>query len=156
MFGSVRFRFGKQNFNWLVWFGSGWTVKHCFGRSLTRTYFYFFLVLCRFPNDPCMGGETLTQEGICYKPEECQSKGQKISKRIFNRLLSLLQKTNAKFSIRLILNMAIRVVEFSSGGYKIRKILHKNQQTQRKLLNFEFWINGELSKIGHHFSNKVI
>ena len=25
-----------------------------------------------------------------------------------------------------------------------------------KLLNFEFWINGELSKIGHHFSNKVI
>jgi hypothetical protein len=23
-------------------------------------------------------------------------------------------------------------------------------------LNFEFWINGELSKIGHHFSNKVI
>jgi hypothetical protein len=28
--------------------------------------------------------------------------------------------------------------------------------TQRKLLNFEFWINGELSKIGHHFSNKKI
>ena len=23
-------------------------------------------------------------------------------------------------------------------------------------MNFEFWINGELSKIGHHFSNKVI
>ena len=51
--------------------------------------------------------------------------------------------------------MAIRVVEFSSGGHKIRKIFfHKNQHTQRKLLNFEFWINGELSKIGHHFSNK--
>jgi hypothetical protein len=42
--------------------------------------------------------------------------------------------------------MAIRVVEFLSGGYKIR----------RKLLNFEFWINGELSKKGHNFSNKVI
>ena len=52
--------------------------------------------------------------------------------------------------------MAIRVVEFSSGGTKLEKILHKNQHTQRKLLNFEFWINGELSKIGHHFSNKVI
>ena len=34
MFGSVRFRFGKQNFNWLVLFGSGRTVKHCFGQSL--------------------------------------------------------------------------------------------------------------------------
>jgi hypothetical protein len=27
---------------------------------------------------------------------------------------------------------------------------------QRKLLNFENWCNGELSKIGHHFSNKEI
>ena len=32
--------------------------------------------------------------------------------------------------------------------------LYKNQYTPRKLLNFEFSINGELSKIGHHFSNK--
>ena len=47
-------------------------------------------------------------------------------------------------------------VEFSSGGYEIRKILHKNLYTQRKLLKFEFWIDGELSKRGHHFSNKVI
>ena len=35
--------------------------------------------------------------------------------------------------------MAVRVVEFSNGGYKI---------TQRKLLNFENWVNGEVSKIG--------
>ena len=43
--------------------------------------------------------------------------------------------------------MAIRVVEFSNGGYKIRKrLLPKNQHTRRKLLNFEFRINGELSK----------
>ena len=42
--------------------------------------------------------------------------------------------------------MAVRVVEFPKGGYKIRKILPKNQQNQRKLLNFEFWINGEPSK----------
>ena len=48
--------------------------------------------------------------------------------------------------------MAIRVVEFS----KLERFLPKNQHTQRKLLSFEFWINGELSKIGHHFSIKVI
>jgi len=36
MFGSVRFRFGKLNFNWLVQFGSGRTLKHWFGRSLLQ------------------------------------------------------------------------------------------------------------------------
>ena len=40
-----------------------------------------------------------------------------------------------------------------AGGTKLERFLHKNQHSQRKLLNFEFWINGELSKIGHHFSN---
>ena len=43
-------------------------------------------------------------------------------------------------------SMAIRVIEFSYGGYKVERFLTKNQHTQRKLLNFEFWINGELSK----------
>ena len=43
MFGSVRFRFGKQNFDWLVRFGSGRTVKHCFGRSLKYTDTYQIL-----------------------------------------------------------------------------------------------------------------
>ena len=52
--------------------------------------------------------------------------------------------------------MAVWVVEFSRGGTKLERFLHKNQHPQRKLLNFEFWINGELSKIGHHFSNKLI
>ena len=42
-----------------------------------------------------------------------------------------------------IVSMAIQVVEFSNGGYKIRKIF---AHTQRRLLNFEFWIIGELSK----------
>ena len=37
--------------------------------------------------------------------------------------------------------MAIRVVEFSSGGYKIRKIFA--QESTRKFLNFENWTNGE-------------
>ena len=45
---------------------------------------------------------------------------------------------------------------FQAGGAKLERFLHNNQHTQRKLLNFEFWIDSELSKIGHHFSNKVI
>ena len=32
------------------------------------------------------------------------------------------------------------------GGTKLERFLPKNQLTQRKLLNFEFCINGELSK----------
>jgi hypothetical protein len=48
--------------------------------------------------------------------------------------------------------MAILVVEFSrGGGIKLERFLPKNQHTQRKLLNFENWVNGEVSKIGHHF-----
>ena len=35
---------------------------------------------------------------------------------------------------------------FQAGGTNLERFLHKNQPTQRKLLNFEFWINGELSK----------
>ena len=38
----------------------------------------------------------------------------------------------------IMIGMATRVVEFSNGGYKIRKIFPKNKHTQRKLLNFEF------------------
>jgi hypothetical protein len=47
-------------------------------------------------------------------------------------------------------------MSFQAGGTKLERFLHKNQQTQRKLSNFEFWINGELSEIGHHFCNKII
>ena len=42
------------------------------------------------------------------------------------------------------------------GDTKLERFLRKSQHTQRKLLNFEFWTNGELSKKGHHFSNKKI
>ena len=48
--------------------------------------------------------------------------------------------------------MVVWNVEFLSGGSKVERFLHKNQHAQKKLLNFEFWINAELSKIGHHFS----
>ena len=41
---------------------------------------------------------------------------------------------------------------FQTGGNKIEIFWPKNQHTQRKLLNFENWVNGEVSKIGHHFT----
>ena len=47
--------------------------------------------------------------------------------------------------------MAIRTVEFSNGGTKLEWFLPKNQHPQRKLLNFENWINGEVSKIKFYF-----
>ena len=36
---------------------------------------------------------------------------------------------------------------FKQGGKKLERFLPKNQHTQRKLLNFENWVNGELSKV---------
>ena len=43
--------------------------------------------------------------------------------------------------------MAIRVVEISQwGGTKLESFLPKNQHTQRKLLNFENWVTGKVSK----------
>ena len=43
------------------------------------------------------------------------------------------------------------LLSFQIGGTKFESFLPKNQHTQRKLLNFENWVNGEVSKIGHHF-----
>ena len=45
---------------------------------------------------------------------------------------------------------------FQAGVTKLEWFLHKNQHTQRILLNFEFWIIDKLSKMEHHFSNKMI
>ena len=53
-------------------------------------------------------------------------------------------------------NMGCGVFKRRPEGTKLERFLHKNQHTQRKLLNFGFWINGKLSKIGHHYSIKVI
>ena len=47
--------------------------------------------------------------------------------------------------------MAIRAVECSSGVTNLERFLPKNQLNQRKLLNFENWVNVEVSKIRHHF-----
>ena len=35
---------------------------------------------------------------------------------------------------------------FQTGGTKLEIFLPKNHHTQRKLLNFENWVNGEVSK----------
>ena len=43
---------------------------------------------------------------------------------------------------------------FQTGGTKLERCSSKNQHTQRKLLNFENWVNGEVSKIECHFSKQ--
>ena len=45
-----------------------------------------------------------------------------------------------------------RLWSFQAGGTKLERFLPKKQNTQRKLLSFENWVNGEVSKIEHHFS----
>ena len=49
--------------------------------------------------------------------------------------------------------MAVWAVEFSRVT-KLERFLHENQHTHWKSLNYEFWVNGELPKIGHHFHDK--
>ena len=51
--------------------------------------------------------------------------------------------------------MVIRVVENTSGGTKLERFLPKNQHTERKLLNFENWVNGEVSKSVKNLTFKV-
>ena len=43
---------------------------------------------------------------------------------------------------------------FQTKGIKLERFLPKNRHTQRKLLSFENWVNGEVLKIGHHFSKE--
>ena len=45
-----------------------------------------------------------------------------------------------------------RLLIFQAGGTKLERFLPKNQHIQRKLLNFENWCSGKLSKFGHHFT----
>ena len=35
---------------------------------------------------------------------------------------------------------------FQTGGTKLERLLPENQHTQKKLLHFENWVNGEMSK----------
>ena len=52
--------------------------------------------------------------------------------------------------------MAIRVVEFSSGGTKLERFLTKNQHTQRKLSILRIGLMGRCQKLGIILENKVI
>ena len=40
---------------------------------------------------------------------------------------------------------------FQTEVTKLERFLPMNQHTQGKLLHFENWVNGEVSRIGHHF-----
>ena len=46
------------------------------------------------------------------------------------------------------------LLSFQTGGTKLERFLPKNQHTQRKLLNNDNWVNGEVLKIGHHVSKE--
>ena len=48
-------------------------------------------------------------------------------------------------------NTCCQIFNRGLWGCNIRKIFVKNQYTERKLMSFENWCSGELSKIGHHF-----
>ena len=45
--------------------------------------------------------------------------------------------------VTIITNVALSIIStiFQTGGTKLERFLPKNQHTQRKLLNFENWIN---------------
>ena len=45
---------------------------------------------------------------------------------------------------------------FQTGGAKLEIFLPKNQHTQRKLLNFENWVNGKVSKSAKIWLSKSI
>jgi len=47
-----------------------------------------------------------------------------------------------------------RLWSFQGRDTKSERFLAKNQLYSNEVPNFENWSNGELSKIGHHFSNK--
>ena len=45
---------------------------------------------------------------------------------------------------------------FKTGGMKLERFFPKNQHTQRKLLNFENWLNGKVSKSAKIWLSKSI
>ena len=50
--------------------------------------------------------------------------------------------------------MAVRVVSFQTGDTKSEKFWPKNQVTQRKLSNFEFWIDGDQEVVKFGFQSQ--
>ena len=45
---------------------------------------------------------------------------------------------------------------FQMGGSNLERFLHKNQHTQRKLLNFKNWVDGEVKKSAKIWLSKSI
>ena len=41
-----------------------------------------------------------------------------------------------------------RLSKFQAGNTKLERFLPKNQHTRQKFLNFENWVNGEVSNLG--------
>ena len=76
--------------------------------------------------------------------------------KIFSKFVAFLENTNYEGYLQ---NYYVSQLwqyglwSFQSGDTKLEYFLPKNQHTRRKLLNFENWINGEVSKI---LENKVI
>ena len=58
-----------------------------------------------------------------------------------------LVKANLNLNLPLPLLWQYGLWSFQAGGTNLERFLPKNQHTQRKLLNFENWVNGEVSKI---------
>ena len=50
--------------------------------------------------------------------------------------------------------MAVRVLSFQTGDTKSEKFWPKNQVTQRKLSNFEFWIDGDQEVVKFGFQSQ--
>ena len=59
--------------------------------------------------------------------------------------------TRAEYNVATWILWQYGLWSFQTGGTKLERFLLKNQHTQRKLLNFENWVNEEVSKIGCHF-----
>ena len=49
-----------------------------------------------------------------------------------------------------------RLWSYQDVGYKIGQIFALESTYHKEIIDFEFWINGELPKVGHHFNYKVI
>ena len=65
----------------------------------------------------------------------------------YNIALESILPINASRSLTGCINlMAIPVVKLIWKRTKLERFLHKNQHTQRKLLNFEFWISSNCQK----------
>ena len=52
--------------------------------------------------------------------------------------------------------MAVRIVEFSCGGYKIRNIFAEESTYSKEIIEIENWINGEVSKRAKIWLSKSI